>query len=486
MAIKTNGDTSAPGSYEIELLEIQGEFGTVDIAAIMQQLEIVEDINTMSISGFITVTDSINILSNLPVVEGDLLVGFITVHQNDPWVMEFDPDSMIEFEFEIIKIVDHRRQKQDMQTWKLSFVGTTWCDNFKNRMSKGFCQRPYTDAVQEIYDDMLCQGGIGQKLAPKALDIETSDEIFNFIIPNWRPYEAINWLASRSWIGDNANFIFYEDKWDCHFVTMEKLYATAPILDFFTKLPNKLLEDVTYDQLIDEGMLKYRYANLHNIRLIDTQDITQASHETFFGRRMITHDIVKKKVKDYWYKGTEAPNYVLDEPRDYTDDFGVCSDVGLGDPLILDKFSVKMGAYEGNPDLAVTPIHFEQWTPMPEFMPEKWLRQHRAQLSQSDHVMIYGEVPGNFTLKAGDQINVEMFSPEWNIKPRGTDWKPDKRFDTTWLISSLKRVFNQQEHVTVLKLIQNSRGISPDHIWEPSPREDNTNEQYGGSDLAKG
>ncbi len=469
MGARIDGKDSKPGGYDNDYLVIRGKYGEVDITAMFEQIEIIEDINAMCITGSIVIVDGLNIISNLPIVEGDILAGSFSILSTDPYASEFDPDYGIEFEYEIVKILDRSRIKQDIQAIRLSFVSSSWTDNLANRVSKAWCQTPYSDAAKEIFEDYLMGGGLQKQLPQKPIESETSDEMFNFIIPNWKPYEAINWLLARAWIGPAANFLCFEDKEKFNIITANTLVAKDSVLNYFTDTQGQMLNDK--GTRIDEDALESRYHNLYDLHIYDSQDITGAGMGHFFGRRLITHDIVKKKVVDYYIKGSEAGNYKLDAPREYNDDYGELDHINDGDPLVEPDVSAMMGMDPGNAKLAVFPIHFEQWPSMPEFKPEKWLRQRRAQIEQLNHVMMEASAPGNFTLKAGDIIDIDMISPQW--KSKGTDGGPvpekDKRFNGRWMISSINRVIKQDDHSIVLKLVQDTRNINPDHIWSPEP-----------------
>lgn len=470
MALKLHDkDESAPGKFIVEFLNIDGKYGVADIGLTFQQLEWIEDINSPCITGTLTLVDGMNLLSNLPIVEGDLIKGKFRLNPDDPWAPDYDPDGMIEIEVEIIKILEKQRLKQDIQTLSFLFVSSTWTDNLMNRVSKSWCQQPYTNAVQYIYDTYLCGGGLQRRLKTKPIDIEVSDEDFNFIIPNWSPYESINWLLGRSFVGDKVNYVFYEDKKSFRSKTLATLSKEESVADYFTGTQGEYLDESGRE--INEDTLLLRYHNLYDLYFVESQDVNAAVLNGLFPKRLITHDIVKKKCKDYTELGPESNHYKLDKPRTYQDDWSADSPMA-DDPLYMEDISDLMSKNPGNAGLAVYPLHFEQWTPMESSKPELWLRQHRAQKEHYEQVVMECFAPNNFTLKVGDNINVDITSPEWKHKSSNGSadiQKKDIRYNGKWMIVSLNRVFQGDGmSYLALRLVQNSRNIQSDHIWQPA------------------
>ena len=471
-----DGKESVPGGYSIKELKIISQRGgEIDINYMIRQLVITESINAPVITGTITLYDALNIITNLPVMEGDKLKGNLSTYDQDQYARRFDPDGQIEFEYEIFKIGKTLKipTKQDVQLVELHFCSPLWSDNLKGRVSQAFCQTPYTSAAKQIYDEYLKKGGMAKNIKTKELEIEQSDEMFNFIIPNWKPLEAITWLADRAWKDKSACYRFFENKEKFRLVTLTKLMKEGPKLKYCTHSQNRVLDaqlsGSKVQQRFDESLLEGRYRYLFNINIMSSQDMNNASNGYLLGRRMITHDIMFKRVKDYYFKGPEAENYKLDEPRDYTMDFNDMQPMNGAESLIDEKIAMSMGPKEGDEKLVVYPLHHHQWTGVEDnFKPEKWLRQHKSQMQHMEFYNIEATCPGNFTMKAGDVIDVEFYSPEASQTNEGKK-EPiiDKRHSGKWLVTYVSRSFSMayDSFYMQIRLARNDRKLEPNPIW---------------------
>lgn len=470
--MKVRGNESLPRGYEVDKLEITSKKGgKIDVRNLLSQLVITESINTPVITGALTIFDPFNIINNLPVMEGDKISGTLKTYSKDTYAKQFDSDGQLEFEYEIFKIGDTIKVKQDITMVALHFCSPLWSDNMKGRVSKGFCQTPYASAVKQIYDEYLKKGGMQKNIKTKDIEVEMSDEMFNFIIPNWKPLEAIMWLAQRAWKGQAACYRFFENKEKFRFVTLKKLMEEGPKLKYKTHSQNRILKPQKGDQGdIDMELLEGRYNYLYDIQIINAQDMNVASSGYMMGRRLITHDIMYKRVKDYYFTGPEAGNYKLDKPRDYTDDFNDLKPMNGGEALVEESVAKSMGPKEGDEKLVVFPLHNFEWTGVEDnFKPDRWLRQHKAMSQQLDFYTIEASCPGNFTMKAGDVIEVEFTSPEASqVKDGKKEYIVDKRHSGKWLVTYVCRSFgaNHDTHEMRIRIARNDRQLQPNPIWE--------------------
>ena len=465
---------STPGSYKVEELQINGKYGDIKLDHIFTRINFYESIDSPFITGDIMFIDAFNVCSNLPIVEGDKIKGKFKLPDNSEvqdtnYISKYDKGEL-EFEYEIYAINNSLKVKQDIQSVSLAFCSPVWSDHMKGLVSQGFCQTPYTSAAKQIYDEFLQKGGLQQNIKKKQLEIEQSDGMFNFIIPNWKPLDTIFWLMSRSKKGKAVNYKFFEDKDKFRLVTVEKLMSEGPKMTLYVATPNLELyksQKVGGGTIspFDDGAMERRYNQCWDTSLGNLLNVTQASGFCMFGRRMLTHDLTFKRVKDYYFKGPEAGNYKLDEPRDYMDDFNDYTHLGGDEPLLLENVSKSLGPKEGDDRFVMYPLQHHQWTGVEDnFKPEDWLRQYKA---VQQHLFFYRAQLtsyGKFSLKAGDVITVDWASPQWT---QGDKKKEDTRNNGDWLVVSIKRIFDNgtDGHHMVLELARNARTNKPDPIW---------------------
>lgn len=461
----TNKHEVTPFDYEVEELLLLTDSGSLDITYLLSEMNIIESLYSKCITGSLILVDALNLISNLPIMEGDMIQGFFTRNKKDKWVEEFDPDFELKFMFEIIKITSQTKVKQDVQIWSIHFVSSTWSDHLTGRVSKSYRQWLYSDMVNDIYDRHLTKGGLKGELPVKALKITPTEKLWNIIIPNIKPHDAITFLSRRSWQGDFVNYLFWEDKEEFHYQPMEDLFAAGPVADYWTTETDQYTKEKLAREP-DLEVLEPRYLNLIELKFLDYHDITISGMSGMFANRLISHDLFFKRVVDHFPRGEEAPNYTLDDVYSYFDDYSKLSHCDSnGKEMVRAYTNAKFS--DNNGLLTVYPEHKWQWDDQEEFMPRKWVRQRKGQISQLKFIKLEVTTPGNFTRKVGDKININLYSPEY--KPKTTDERPelDTKFQGNYLITSLKRKFTKDKCYNIMEIIKDDYYDLKEKIFEP-------------------
>lgn len=454
----------APQAYTIDKLEIISTFGKVDITYMLEEININENMFAKCITGSVVLNDALNLISNLPVMEGDLIEGLFHRNDSDPNILDYDPEGEIEFTFEIIKITSQTRMKQDLQYWSCSFVSSTWTDHLSGRVSKSYKQMAYSDMVLDIYNTWLTRGGLRGELPVKPLDVEMTEKLWNIIIPNLKPYNAITFLQKRAFQGDFANYLFWEDKEKFNFKTIQSLMAAGEVAQYWTASAD------VYD-----GNLEALYNNLIDMRYLEYHDISMAASTGMLGNRLIKHDIYNKRVTDYFPRGTIADNYQLDTPYDYIGDYAKlehCDPGGV--ELILPATNLKMAEDDGNTLLSVYPDHMFQWDDQESFKPERWLRQRRGQMASLKFIKFEITTPGNLTRKVGDKIFINIHSAQWKSRESGQLPEPDKKLNGNYLITAIRRKFTRDTYVNVMEVIKDDYVELSNSLYQSSATNDYT------------
>lgn len=466
MAYNYFGAEIDPGAYDVDYLKIIGDEGEVDVTYLLIELNIIENIFAKCITGSIVLQDSLNIITNLPVREGDLIEGRLKTIDTDPYVSMFDPDGEIEFTFEIIKISHQEKIKQDTQVWSASFVSSTWTDNLANRISRSWKQVQYNTIIEDIFMDYLSHQGLKKKLPIKPLDAKPTEGLWNVVIPNWKPYDAITWISRRSFDGIAVNFLFYEDKEQFYYISMNEILGKGPVEEYFTSSADRFVSDGMSDEPNPE-YLRPRYLNIATMKFLGYHDITKAAAKGMIGNRMIRWDPFYKRVTDFYPHGPEAPNYTLDEPYNYIDDFEALNHCEKLRELIRDEVSAKFSTEEANAVLTVVPDHNHCWEDQETFETEKYVRQRSGQIEQLEFLALEVTMPGNFTRRVGEKIEIDFNSPEFKFKGPDETPVPDVRFRGNWLIATLRRKFTSDRHTLVCELIKdNYHTLRINPIWE--------------------
>lgn len=456
MAFRTSGTGEkevTPFDYVIQELFIISDGGELDVTYLLSEMNINENLFAKCITGSLVLTDSLNLIANMPIMEGDLIKGTFERNKDDVWVDKFDPDFVIDFTYEIVKIIAQTKIKQDVQVIALSFVSSTYTDHLSGRISKSYKQMAYSDMVLEIYDEWLSRGGLKGELPTKFLNVETSDEVWNMIIPNMKPYDAITMLSRKSFKGDAANYLFWEDKEEFHYEPIENLLKADSVADYYTASADQWTSESS-GKIPDIKILEPRYLNLIDMKYLGYHDISVAAQSGMLGNRLIKHDIYNKRVTDYFPRGEEAPNYIIDTPYDYFGDYAKTKHVDDTKELVKAYTNTKMAEDDGNTILSVYPDHENQWDDQVSFKPEDWLRQRKGQMAQLKFIKFEVKTPGNLTRKVGDKIFLKIWSPEWTPRAGGQIPEYDSKLQGNYLITAIRRKFTQDHYTNIMEVIK--------------------------------
>ena len=470
MASKNEQGYFAPGTYDFKKVYLRDH--EVDIRFKVLEINIFESIFQPCMTADITIIDSENMVANYPIVEGDVVDIHLAFNSEDKVQQSVD-ESDILCVMEIIKITARiKMSNQDIQTYNLRLASIGWSQNVRTRISRAYKERKYSDIVQEIFDekfkmeDYLGLKGAGTEENDyedgsmfemedvKDIDVEETHGEYSVLIPRWKPIQCFNWLAGRSQSSDNkdaVNYVFYEDKDQFNFKSINSLIQQEAGSTYYVKLEN-----------IDKWDIR-NYFNIYSYSYEDTGDVLLNAASGTFGSRLIVHNMVTKEVDDHFPQGMWSLNYNIHGYPANEDEFGTIgvdrfgykTEFGKtshtdGVPLIQDSVAQTLSEQPGNTRLLVRSVHRFQYDGLKTDHPEEWMRQRIMQKPQSKYIRMTVNTIGNFRRKAGETIQVLLPSPE------ETKGIMDKRLNGKYLVTSVRRIFKPTRHDVVMELMKDS------------------------------
>ena len=380
------------GDFKINRLRIytpargRGEF--IDISegdkAAWNEINFYEDIYSSSVNGDITIQEAVGLQEVLPLLGEEVLeikmatagaVAPTIGNPSNPPYSAQDEQNQIQSYFRIYKIDPPVNLNDNFRQIKLHFISDLAFTNMQVKVQKTYPNKrninpassnsvenkPYTiaDMVRDIFYDCF----IGDKKpirhlpAIKELLVEPTKGLYNACIPNWTPFKAMNFLASRALStntnSNGANFVFYETLKGFRFASIEtlmqgglkKLYDLAAPEDstfpHYQKNPDEATargEKVSYipvflDEPKDDptkepyvAVYTYRPANIKNnisdqtfaateFNLLSSFDTLKNLGMGMYANRVVTHDLIqmRQRTQDFYYikpeKKIERFNY---------------------------------------------------------------------------------------------------------------------------------------------------------------------------------
>ena len=357
-------------------LDIESEDGVNFLyltTSVWHEINFYEDIYSPVVSGDITLTDTVGLIESFPIIGEEILeVSFSTAGAalpptQGPATTSTPPVSeapkQILNRFRVYKVDPPVQVTDNSRTIKLYFVTDSQFTNLLSKVRKiyptkqntqntnqSITDKPYTlaDMARDIFYDFFIgkKKPLRQPVTKKPFLVEPTRFPAEIVIPNWSPFKAISFLASKAVAANEkakgANFVFYQTLQGFRFVSIEtlmlggfRLFKEKEADDVIKNYPhlerNAILENATNDNSSyipifkddpepEENMKKFvasykympanmgenkqsSYEAVTSYRLIDSFDTMKNVALGMYANRVITHDLIQMKVdrRDFHY-----------------------------------------------------------------------------------------------------------------------------------------------------------------------------------------
>ena len=221
----------SPGDISIDqimIFALNGKY--ISVIDYLVELQLYESIFSNVLSGELSLSDSRNLIKELPIVGEELLI----IKVKTPSL----PDRYnISKTFKIYSIENRKIVRdQNTQIYKIKFISQEATVDSITPLFKPF-KGKISDVVQTIYNDYLQM--------PRTYDVTTNNTIslnknnaellllndtnnnVKFVSPGWTPLQCINWLAKKSIPGDlkACTYLFWETTKNFFYGSIENLIS---------------------------------------------------------------------------------------------------------------------------------------------------------------------------------------------------------------------------------------------------------------------
>ena len=416
-----------------------------DLLPHLRELNIYESIFSNSLTANITLDEAVNLPARIPIVgEERIEIDIASPGMGDTFddgTPIFNPLVMF-----VHKTVNQQLKTPQSQHFSLELVSEQYLSNAHSRISKSYKGMSYRDIAFDIYSNYLkpmtkkMLGGIFE---------HTEGRDRQCVIPNWTPYQAINWLAKRSNSWKNpkaANYVYYETLTGDYFRSLESLMSGKSNL-IFTLEPAKV--DPYKAERFSGGIVPCEVIDIaHKPELI--KNINRGCYAS----KLITHDIVTKKIRqvDYslaekWFDTkhlNEAPPINFKTMPKWA---GGTKNTNFA-PYFDSKGPITSGSRVSQfPDSLVmfAPKHNQLFSENSgheyDNEVENWKLQRKSQLSLLDGTKFTIQAGAMPFLRVGMCANVHIMSPESYVKH---DSFEDKKMSGKCLVTSIRHIISQE------------------------------------------
>jgi hypothetical protein len=184
-----------------------------NLFSLVSELVIEESIDFPAIRGTVTINDSADFYRNL--------MG------NEVWVFKFKTGKGVIHTYQLqTYAISSRIRSEKTELYVVQLIDPTFLKNETINVFGAFSDKKCSDYVDEILTSSKYLG-----LKKSMIKVETTKDPKNFVIPNWRPYDAINFIADKSIRSVEkgsmyqSGFIFYQSISGYHFTSIDKMIS---------------------------------------------------------------------------------------------------------------------------------------------------------------------------------------------------------------------------------------------------------------------
>jgi len=442
------------GDFSIETAEIITSSGQIiDVASHIVELNFYENIFSSSITGELFLVDTLNLVTNGPIIGQEQLQLRITT----PGFK--DNDSKINFINEVLMIhkVGLRMPiSNTAQIYKLSFISKEAITNERITVSKSF-DGTYAGLVVNMLSTEL--------KSTKNVFVEPTLNNKRLIIPDIHPFDVIRQATTQSISATNLSptFVFYETRSGYHFRSLESLMKQQIINKYSYGKPNvssgtSAVIDENFAPGLNEDKIGKDYKRIRGYTIASNSDLLLNTRSGMLGSHLIVHDSYNKQITTYDFN--------------YFDTFHTAKHIGYFDDNNANPFYSKAPVDEDKNRVADFPhsrTHFVSSAikdttvgtsasheisgnfGFASSKMEEWYLQRQSRFMQiSSGLILNCEIAGVTSMEVGDTVDISL--PVVGAKSKKKE-SIDSVYKGKFLIKSLRHHFSIMNKMHTIYMI---------------------------------
>lgn len=429
-----------PTDYKLDSVTLfaPGFTGPLDLKPQMIELNYFEDIYNNTISGSVVITDAVGLI-NFASLNGTEFINIRFLKSDDLKIS-------IDRNFRVFAISDRRFDSaNNNEIYKIEFCSEEYIVSEQYRVSKSYKNTSITKIVSDITLNYL---GIGKDNNSKFISIDETLGTYDFVLPNKKPIETINWLANYA-IPKNypngADILFFENRIGYFFTSLQNLFRTDAVLTFY------------YNPKNVEGDVYSKMTNVLTFELLSHVNTLDAVNSGTFANRTITIDLLRRKKHVYDFNYNEYfKNSISLNSSPVTNNYKNTMGKSLYDSPSKDmeagalRYSVSNFNQQDGGDYTKN----KPGTVQKDFNIEKTISNRVAQLSLSNYTKLKITVPGNSAIFAGMCINFFTYGMQ-QLNPNQK--RPlDPYLSGKYLITAVRHIISPASYICVLEICKDS------------------------------
>jgi hypothetical protein len=441
------------GEYIIDVCKIASTGGEIiDITPMITTINIFEDIFKSALTGDISVVDTNNLLTGLPLIGQEKLILKLSTPQSTTTTRNRSLD-FTEHPLYIYKVDSSIQINPGTTAFTLSFTTAEAVRSNRIRVSQAFDGEPAVDIVQKIIRD---EDLLNSK---KEFYYEETANNYKFVSPNMRPFDFINSIAKRclsSKYNFAPTFLFFETCKGFYFRTVDSMMDRKNVKAVFIEEQGNLGDTDSLRHMM--AMISYDVVGATNVMM--------NMRKGMYASNLLMIDLVNKTVENFNYnyfdsfEEGEKQDIHVDAHKDYASDSkplaSECKD-DFGNMLVdYDQSTMYMQAVDRNqPGGLLSVRHTGQYDYTGT---DSWLQRRKGRFSAMDagltlNIVVHGQT----SYAAGDMIGINLK----NKTPRSSDSVGDPYYSGRYLITKLRHKFtrgdgSQSRHTCHMQVVRDT------------------------------
>ena len=464
------------GEFFLDKCELISSAGiAADISKVIVEINLFEDIFANALTGSIIITDTNNLVDNMPLIGQEYISLKITTPSMKQDAIDFTKNVFCVFE------ISRTPAGSSSEIIELKICSPELLRNHRTRVSK---------AYEETADQIVKSVMENEKYlnTKKDLFLEPTLGIRKILSPSFHPFHLIKQLTreSMSAKNDSPHYLFFENIKGFHFRSVQSLYEDGIQGEFH--YGDKGTDESYSEGVSGAGKIVQSYKRILQLAIPSKNNSLFDIKGGMLGSKLIMHDIYNKKYQTSTFsyfddhdkherlEENNSPKYnnvLIDNentvgnftdsrihlhPTSVTTDDKDAQYMKLPPPTVDEL--VEQGVDRGLARAAVAKEE-KRVEEDPDFMSnraDKWLLQRQQRIHElSNGMTINMSVHGNTTLTVGQVVEVSL--PVFGVDHEDT--RISKHQSGLYLINKLRHTFNPptRTHTVSLQATKDSYPI---------------------------
>ena len=451
MANKVPDNIEFAGDYDLKNIFLHNHFGEViDIKKLVQEMNIYESIYKNALTGSVVIVDAQNLIAKLE-IQGTERISFTL---STPGAIDersiINASESTGHPFHVYKITDRKQVAPGTLLYTLHFGSREFMRNLRTKVSQAYDGRLDRAVHQIMFDENYLD-------SRKEMTYEPCGNSDKVVIPNLRPFDAINMIAEKS-LPEKSNgvgYYFYETTKGFHFRSWDNMISVNGRHRRDTKQQFYYMPlNITDPEIEDK--INHEYKSVESYRFINNfHDVAANTVGGTYGHRVISYNLFDKSFEqdDYHYHN----DFVFSKHSEHA---------GRGDnekyaiaESFVDEDDKSVSDYpESRVSLQSTTrfLHNEDKGAVYGLDVLQDGKQTGKRIAQQAQV-IQGTalklvVKGQSYLEAGDLIEFKLRS----VDEKNTDGVEDPQYAGKYVITKIRHQINAEKYIMVLECAKDS------------------------------